>query len=181
EYKALVKNFHNRKIKALRSDNGGEYTSQAFAKFSWECSILYEKTTPYSLEQNRVSERANHILVGRAKVMILDHPLPDEVWAEAIHTAVYLKNQSPTVTKSTTPYELWTGQRPNLFQLIPFSTPAFYHITKAKRSKWETSGEKCTVVGNTGTNQYRVMIGGKILVAQDIRVVKEVEKKVVEE
>ena len=90
QYKALVANYHTRKIKALRSDNGGEYTSNQFTKFMRETGISHEKPAPYSLKQNGVSERANRTLVGRAKAMILDGKMSDNLWAEAMHTAVYL-------------------------------------------------------------------------------------------
>ena len=106
EYKALVQNYHDYKIKALRSDNGGEYTSHQFAKFLRDSGISHEKTAPYSPEQNGVSERANRTLVGRAKAMILDGNMRDNLLAEAIHTAVYLNNRSPTSAKNKTPYEL---------------------------------------------------------------------------
>jgi len=172
EYKALVENYHDRKIKALRSDNGGEYTSNQFTKFMRESGISHERTAPYSPEQNGVSERANRTLVGRAKAMILDGNMSDNLWAEAMHTAVYLNNRSPTTAKPKTPYELWTGTQPDLSSLIPFGTPAFYHIPKIRRTKWQSSGEQCKVVGYEGTNQYRVLSRERITVTRDIRVIK---------
>jgi transposase InsO family protein len=33
EFKALIENLSERKIKILRSDNGGEYTSKEFVNF----------------------------------------------------------------------------------------------------------------------------------------------------
>ena len=112
EYKALVENYYDRKIKALRSDHGGEYTCNQFTKFMREEGISHEKTAPYSPEQNGVSKRANRTLVGRAKTMILDGKISDNLWAEAMHTAVYPINRSPTRAKPKhkTPYELWTSQ-----------------------------------------------------------------------
>jgi len=177
EYKALVENYHDTKIKALRSDNGGEYTSIQFTKFMRESGISHEKTAPYSPEQNGVSERANRTLVGRAKAMILDGKMGDNLWAEAMHTAVYLTNQSPTRAKPEhkTPYELWTRHQPDLTRLIPFGTPAFYHIPKIRHTKWQSSGEQCKVVGYEGTNQYRVLSRGRITVTRDIRVIKRLE------
>jgi len=166
-------NYHNRKIKALRSDNGGEYTSDSFSTYLRNSGISHKKTAPYSLEQNGVSERANRTLIGRAKAMILENKMNDNLWGEAIHTAVYLKNRSPTRSKNSTPYQLWTGQRPNLSHLIPFGTLAFSHIPKAKRSKWEKNGEECRVLGSEGTNQYRVLVGSKIKIVRDIRIVKD--------
>jgi len=50
EYKALVENYHNMKIKALRSDNGGEYTSDSFSTYLRNSGISHEKTAPYSPE-----------------------------------------------------------------------------------------------------------------------------------
>jgi len=105
EYKALVENYHDNKIKALRSDNGGEYTSAQFAKFLRDSGISHEKRAPYSPEQNRVSESANRTLVGRAKAISLDGNMSDNLWAEAIHTAVYHNNRSLTRAKNKTPYE----------------------------------------------------------------------------
>jgi transposase InsO family protein len=39
EFKALVENLSERKIKVLRSDNGGEYTSKEFKDFCREAVI----------------------------------------------------------------------------------------------------------------------------------------------
>ena len=56
EYKSWAENLHDRRIKALRSDNGGEYTSHRFTEILKENGITHEKTAPYSPEQNGVSE-----------------------------------------------------------------------------------------------------------------------------
>ena len=48
EFKALVENLSERKIKVLRSDNGGEYTSKEFKDFCREAWIKRELTTPYN-------------------------------------------------------------------------------------------------------------------------------------
>jgi len=142
-----------------------------------DSGILHEKTAPYSPEQNGVSERANRTLVGRAKAMILDGNMSDNLWAEAMHTAVDLTNRSPTRAKPEhkTPYELWTSQQSDLTRLIPFGTPAFYYIPKIRRTKWQSSGEQCKVVGHEGTNQYRVLSRGRITVTRDIRIIKRLE------
>ena len=105
EYKAMVENYHDHKIKALRSENGGEYTSHQFAKFLRDSGISHEKTAPYSLEQNAVTEKANRTLVDRVKDEILNGNMSDNLWAEAIHTAVYLHNWSPTSAKNSVVHE----------------------------------------------------------------------------
>jgi transposase InsO family protein len=46
EFKALIENHSERKIKILRSDNGGEYTSKEFTNFCKDVGIKRELTTP---------------------------------------------------------------------------------------------------------------------------------------
>ena len=49
EFKALVENQTGRRIKVLRSDNGGEYTSPRFINFYGEAGIKREFKVPYNL------------------------------------------------------------------------------------------------------------------------------------
>ena len=48
EFKALIENHTNIKIKTLWSDNGGEYTSKDFDGFCKDAGIKRELTTPYN-------------------------------------------------------------------------------------------------------------------------------------
>ena len=52
EFKALIKNLSENKIKILRSDNGGEFTSNEFNDFCKEAGIKRELTIPYNPQQN---------------------------------------------------------------------------------------------------------------------------------
>ena len=65
-----------RKIKSLRSDNGGEYTLGEFVDYCAEAGIRREFTVPYKPQQNGVAERKNRSLVGAAKAMLHDQGLP---------------------------------------------------------------------------------------------------------
>eukprot|EP00253_Pinus_taeda_P027526 PITA_27526 len=49
EFKALVENQIEKKIKALRTDNGGEFCNKEFKDFYKKCGIARQKTTPYTL------------------------------------------------------------------------------------------------------------------------------------
>lgn len=59
ELKALVENQTGRRIRVLRSDNGGEYTSNDFKSFCAQEGIKRELTVPYNPQQNGVAERKN--------------------------------------------------------------------------------------------------------------------------
>jgi hypothetical protein len=67
EFKALIKNPSKRKIKILRSDNGGEYTSKEFVSFCRDVGIKRELTTPYNPQQNGVAERKNRTMLERSR------------------------------------------------------------------------------------------------------------------
>ena len=56
EFKALIENHINSKIKTLRSDNGGEYTLKNSNGFCKDAGIKRELTTPYNPQQNGVVE-----------------------------------------------------------------------------------------------------------------------------
>ena len=57
ELKALIENQSEKRIKTLRSDNGGEYTSNEFEAFCKEEGIKRELTTPYNPQHTCVVER----------------------------------------------------------------------------------------------------------------------------
>jgi transposase InsO family protein len=56
EFKALVENQTRKKIKVLRSNNGGEYTSKEFEGFCKEAGIKRELIVSYNPQQNGVAE-----------------------------------------------------------------------------------------------------------------------------
>jgi transposase InsO family protein len=76
EFKTLIENLSERKIKILRSDNGGEYTSKDFVNFCRDVGMKRELTTPYNPQQNGVMERKNGTIMEAIKTMIHDQDLP---------------------------------------------------------------------------------------------------------
>jgi transposase InsO family protein len=60
EFRAQVENQTGKNIKVLRSDNGGEYTSNDFKDLCKEEGIKRELTVSYNPQQNGVVERKNH-------------------------------------------------------------------------------------------------------------------------
>ena len=93
----MVENQTGRKIKCLRIDNGGEFCLAKFDKFCKDHGIERHKTNPYTPQQNGVAERMNRTLMERARSMLSGAGLEQKFWAEAIATACYLINRSPTL------------------------------------------------------------------------------------
>ena len=85
-----MENQTGKKIKVLRSDNGGEYTSNDFKDFCKEAGIKRELTTSYNPRKNGVAERKNHSIIGFVRAMIHDQELPMLLWENLCNTAIYL-------------------------------------------------------------------------------------------
>jgi transposase InsO family protein len=90
EFEALVEKESGKQVKALRSDNGGEYISNEFKDFCSREGIRRELIAPHNPQQNEVMEIKNRTIVGVARVMLHDQGLPMHLWAEACNTAVYV-------------------------------------------------------------------------------------------
>jgi transposase InsO family protein len=93
EFKALIENLSERKIKILMSDNGGEDTSKEFVNFCKDFGIKRELTTPYNPKQNGVAERKNRTIMEAVKTMIHAQDLPMCLWVETTMTTIYVKNR----------------------------------------------------------------------------------------
>lgn len=80
EFKALMENQTGRKIKILRSNNGGEYMDKNFTGFCAKEGTQREWTTPYNPKQNGVAQRKNGTIVVATKAMLYDQNLPKFLW-----------------------------------------------------------------------------------------------------
>jgi hypothetical protein len=178
EFKAQVENLTGRRIKVLRSDNGGEYTSKDFNNFCIEAGIKREFTVPYNPQQNGVTERKNKTIIEATKAMIHDHSLPMTLSAEACMTAVYVQNRSPhQIFKNITPEEAFTLVKLEIRHFKIFGCPVYFHVLKEKRSKLDPSGRKGAFVGyNESSKAYRIYIPGQtqIEICKDVTFEEEI-------
>ena len=126
EFKILVERRRGHYIKVLRSDQGGEFTSDLFEMFCKEHGIIHQLTPPYTPQLNGVAERKNRTILDMARSMIKGKDLPREFWAEAVATAVYLLNRCPTKSvRNMTPEEAWSSFKPSVAHLRVFGCIAY--------------------------------------------------------
>ena len=78
KWKDLVEIETGKKLKCLRSGNGGEYCSKEFYRYCLEHGIRREKTVPRTPQENGVSERMNRTIMERARCMRLHAGLPSQ-------------------------------------------------------------------------------------------------------
>lgn len=131
EFKVMIENQTAKKIKILRSDQGGEYRLNEFMNFCKQHGIIQQFTVPHTPQQNGVAERKNRTLVECARSMLQGKGISNGLWAEAINTAVYLKNRSPTKCLGfKTPFEALFGLKPAVDHLRIFGSKAFALIPR---------------------------------------------------
>eukprot|EP00253_Pinus_taeda_P002353 PITA_02353 len=80
--------------------------------------------------------------------MLQHRNVPNKFWAEAVFTAVYLLNRSPTqVVKGKTPKQVWSGRKPKISHLKVFGSVAYVWIPATKRSKLDSKSQKLMMTG----------------------------------
>lgn len=75
-FKKMVENETGKKIKCLRSDQGGEFTSKEFNTFCEVNGIRRQLSAPQTPQQNGVVERKNKNILDAARSMIVEENLP---------------------------------------------------------------------------------------------------------
>lgn len=147
DFKARVENQTGKRIKILRTDNGKEYVNNEMKKFLSKSGIEHQTTIPYTPEQNGLAERYNRTIVEKTRCLLFDAQLPKSFWAEAVQTAVYLINRSPTSGHDITPEEAFTGKKPSLSHIHVFGTKCMAQIPKQRRKKLDPKSQEAILVG----------------------------------
>ena len=88
EFQNEVENQHGKKIKALRSDRGGEYLSHEFSNHLKSCGIVPQLTPPGMPPRNGVSKWRNRTLLDMVRSMMRKSDLPLSFWGYSLETAV---------------------------------------------------------------------------------------------
>ncbi len=159
EFRAAAEKESGQSIKALRADRGGEYLSEEFKCYLKKHGIRAEFTAAYSPQQNGVSERMNRTLTEAARSMLTHAGLSNAYWADAVATAVYLRNRMVTTALKSgeTPYQRWYGKKPNLQHIRVFGCIVYTHVPEGNRKKLDNKAQKLRFTGYTDTaHNYRV-------------------------
>ncbi|KAL4289903.1 hypothetical protein GQ457_14G000940 [Hibiscus cannabinus] len=172
KFKSSIEKQSGNAVKVLRTDRGGEFVSTEFDNFCEEMGIQHQLTASYTPQQNGVAERKNRSLVEMAKSMLKAKCLPKSFWAEAIHTAAYVLNRSPTSALThLTPFEAFQGRKPKVTHFKVFGCVAHVLVPSQKRSKLDDNSVKCIFVGySLETKGYRFYNpeNKKLIISRDV-------------
>ena len=105
-----------------------------------------------------VAERKNRTLMDMARSMLAEFKSPLSFWAEAISTTCHSSNRlyfSKGLNK--TPYEILTGNKPNISYFRVFGCKCFYLIKGCRLTKFESKTLEGIFVGyGAESHTYRI-------------------------
>jgi transposase InsO family protein len=156
---AEVENQHEKSLKALRTDRGREFLSDQFKDLCEKNGIRRQLTISNTPQQNGVAERRNRTLLDMVRSMMAQANLPISFWGDALLTAAYILNRVPSQSVSSTPYELWKGEKPNLEHLRPWGSAGFVHNTAHKYGKLGPRARKHIFIRYSDSSKGYVMYG----------------------
>ena len=159
------------RLGTLRTDRGGEFTARAFLEFCADQGIQCHLTAPYTPQQNGVVERRNQTVLGMARSMMKGMQVPGWLWGEAVSTAVFVLNRSPTRSvEGKTPYEVWYGSKPAVHFFRTFGCVAHVKVAGGHQKKLEDRSTPMVFIGyEPGSKAYRFLnpSTGRVLISRD--------------
>jgi len=170
---AMVEKSHDKDLKVLQSDNGGEYISKEMLGYLENRGIRHKPTTPRNPYQNGVAERLNRTLKELIRSMLHHRSLPKKFWAEALNVAVHVRNRVTTrgLGPKTTPFEVLFGRKPNLSYLRVFGSRCWYRVGHQQVDKLDRRAREAVMIGYArGIRGYKLwdIAEEKVVVSRDV-------------
>ncbi|CAH9101507.1 unnamed protein product [Cuscuta europaea] len=154
-----------------KTNNGLEFCNNEFNNFCKNEGVKRLLIVPGTPQQNGTAERMNRTLLEKARCMLISSGLGNYLWGEAVVTASYLINRSPSsVISFKTPREMWSRIKPNISHLRSFGCAAYAHVSQAKL---QPRVLKCVMLGYPeGVKGYKLLVvqpgAYKCIVSRDV-------------
>jgi hypothetical protein len=172
DFSAWALTQHGVKIKRLRSDRGGEYTSAEFDRYLKEQGTERRLTTHDTPQHNGVAESLNRRLLERVRAVLHHSGLPKHLWGEAVYFVTWLKNRTSTrALGNVTPYERLHGLKPNLAGVPEWGQRVWIHTDAGSKLDGRAVEGHWVGYDKDSTHAHRIYWPGKnsISVERNIR------------
>jgi transposase InsO family protein len=148
QFQAMVHTQFSLLIKTIRTDCGGEFTSNQFNQFCASKDMIHQVSCPHTPQQNGVAERKHRHLVQCALALLSQSTLPMSYWSYAISTAAHLINKLPTPNLSNkSPWETLYHTLPDFTYLKTFGCQCFPLLTPYTAHKLYPKTATCIFLG----------------------------------
>lgn len=178
-FKALVEKESGTEIGCLRTDRGGEFTSNVFNQFCEENGIKRQLTAAYTPQQNGVAERRNRTIMNMVRCLLTEKSMPKRFWPEAAKWTCHVLNRSVTsAVKDMVPEECWSGIKPSVNYFRVFGCIGHAHVPEQRRIKLDSRSRKCILLGvSEESKAYRLYdpISKTVVTSRDV-IFEEEEK-----
>ncbi|CAI7771264.1 unnamed protein product, partial [Closterium sp. NIES-54] len=141
EWLPMVERESGKRVKAIRSDRGGEFLGAEFRSWLKRHGIKHQLTMAYTPQSNGVAERAKRTIIEGGRTILVDSGLPLRFWPLAIRHATVIKNRVLTHVGGPhwVPMEKWSGKKPLVDMLRVFGCMGLVHVPKEKRDKLQAA------------------------------------------
>lgn len=131
--------------KVFQSDNGGEYTLNAFKTMLCQRTITQQLTTPYTPQQNGITKHVNCTIMNIVQPMLDTAVLPAPLWAKATWHTNWIQNHTYSKVIGGVPYTLWSGQKVRMNDIRTFGMVVWVRDVKHGKSESKLSqhAQKC--------------------------------------
>ncbi|SYW82257.1 uncharacterized protein UHO2_00742 [Ustilago hordei] len=146
---ARMERATDRKLKTLRSDNGGEWCSLEAEDWQTREGFKWQKSVPGISIQNGRVERAIRLVQEKMCSMLIGHACPRELWLYAITAAAHIMNLTLSATK-TIPHKVFYGTTTHKLaqQLQVFGCLAWVHVQpKDQQGKYRARAKPAIMIG----------------------------------
>src|SRR6266852_4998696 len=81
--------------------------------------------------------------------MLSESGLPLSFWGEALASYVHVWDclSTSSISKPTTPFELWHGRKPDVSHLWVWGCIAYVHVQRDQRNSLQPHTQKCVFIG----------------------------------
>jgi transposase InsO family protein len=147
-FKTLVENKKEKKIKCLRLDNGGEFTSKDFDLLCETHGIKRQFSDARTPQQNEIAERKDKTVQEAVRTMLNEAKLSDGYWREVVSTTIYILNRGQLrVNSDKTPYELWFGRAPLVKYFKVFGSKCYIKRLDENLGKFDARSDEGIFLG----------------------------------
>lgn len=168
-YIEFIKTQLARKMKVFRSDGGGEYVNKELEEYLNSEGIIFQRTVPFTPEQNGVAERKNRTLNDSVRTLLIASELPDNLWVEAMSNVVYTHNRIIRKDEELSPIELFFG-KPVSKTFMEFGQPVYVATQKATRGKLGPHAKVARFLSvDSKAKGFRLWDGTKVIVERNVK------------
>ena len=154
EYKNLIENQLNMKIKHLQSDGGGKYAGTKFMSILKNTEIQWELLAPYMPAQNRITEHTHYSIFNTVQLIMIAMRLLKSLWTELVKTVCHICNWL-LKKKESSVYEMIKKHKSDLTHLHTLECKVFIMFFEEWRGlKLNVRSWQGIHVGYEGSNQY---------------------------